>query len=464
MGGGVYLYFKTKDVSNKIFVKNTSASAPKLDNLQEKFTNKKPFNILMLGYGGGNHDGTYLTDSIIVAHVDSQNKIVTLISIPRDLWVKLPIEGLSNQKINTAYQIGMDDRNYPNKPDQYKGEAGAGDLAKKTVEQVVGMPIDNFVAIDFDGFKHTIDSLEGVNINVETAFDDYSYPIEGKETEPCGHSDTEIASFSAELATGSATMDESEIFPCRYEHLHFDKGLQHMDGTQALKYTRSRHSLQDGTDFGRAKRQRNLLVAVKQRVFDIGFITKIIPFMTSLGEDFRTDMSLQDVEFFLKQSNVFKNYTIKNLALTDQNYLTDGFSDDKQSILMPRSGIGQWDSIHKWIAFSLNPNSIITDPVIQVDNGTKTPGLALLAVNELKTKKYSVLPPGTFDDQSLTRTKIYTISNVDKKVIQSLQTEFNAEVAMGQKNSNSPYDLLIVIGKNYVQKPTVSKSPTKITP
>lgn len=458
IGLGLFFYFKTKEVSNKIFVKSAATNTSQLDNLQEKFTAQKPFNILMLGYGGGNHDGTYLTDSIIVAHVDPKIKTVTLISIPRDLWVKLPFQGISDQKINTAYQIGMDDQNYPNKPDQYKGEAGAGALAKKTVEQVVGMPIDNFVAIDFNGFTNTINTLGGVDITVEKAFDDYEYPIEGKEKESCGHSDEEIASISAELATGSATMDESDIFPCRYEHLHFDRGEQHMDGTRALKYTRSRHSLQDGTDFGRSKRQQNLLIAVKQRVFDIGFITKVIPFMTSLGDDFRTDMAISDVEFFLKQATVFKNYSIKNLALTDQNYLKDTFSDDKQSILVPRSGVGQWDQIHNWIASSLDPNHVVTAPVIQVENGTKTPGLALSVTNVLQAKNYTVLAPDTADKTTYLTTKITVTSNVDKKIISTLKTEFNAQVVMDKSNTNLPYDLLIVLGKDY------SDLQSKITP
>ena len=141
------------------------------------------FNILIMGYGGGNHDGAYLTDSMILAHLDFATQKVSLISIPRDLWVKIPFNGDENQygKINSAYAIGIDDKNYSNKLQQYQGPAGGGVLAKTIVSQITGLPIDKFVAIDFNGFTKSIDALGGVDVNVEKTFTDTQYPIEGKK-------------------------------------------------------------------------------------------------------------------------------------------------------------------------------------------------------------------------------------------------------------------------------------------
>src|SRR6185437_3911803 len=238
---------------------------------------------------------------------------------------------------------------YPNKEQQFTGPDGGGRLSEYVVEQVLGIPMDYFIGMDFSGFTHTIDTLGGVDLTVQTAFDDYQYPVEGQEDATCGLSQDLIASYSATLASSSATVSEQDLFPCRFEHLHFDAGAQHMDGTRALKYVRSRHSLQDGTDFGRAQRQRNLIVAVKEKVFSSSFIPEIVPFMTSLGDDLRTDLTLDDVKTFIQNIQALNKYQIVSLALTDQNYLEETVSSDGQDILASRQGIDNWGNVHTWL-------------------------------------------------------------------------------------------------------------------
>ncbi len=346
----VYLWFHS--ITKKIFIpRPKNATTVALNSIQQAFVDKTAINILLLGYGGGNHDGTYLTDSMIAVHIDPKTKKVFLISIPRDIWIKIPTDGIngSYSKINAAYSDGLDDTDYPNKQAQFTGADGGGRMAEYIIQEVTGLPIDYFVGMDFSGFTHTIDTLGGVDITVQIAFDDYQYPIEGMEDATCGLSDDQIASFSATLASPSATISEQDAFPCRYEHLHFDKGEQHMDGTTALKYVRSRHSLQDGTDFGRAQRQRNLIVAVKEKIFASSFIPQIIPFMSSLGDDLRTDLTPDDVKTLIQNIQVLNHYQIVSLALTDQNYLQEAVSDDGQDILESKDGLDNWANVHTWL-------------------------------------------------------------------------------------------------------------------
>lgn len=348
--GGSYLWFHS--ITKKIFIPQTkTASAAPLNTIQQTLNDKKPINLLLLGYGGGNHEGTYLTDSMIAVHIDPKTQKIFLISIPRDIWIKIPTNGSdgSYSKINAAYSDGLDNTTYPNKQSQFTGADGGGKLAEYVIQEVIGVPLDYFVGLDFSGFTHTIDTLGGVSINVAKSFDDYSYPIEGKEDDPCGHTQEEIASMSAQLASASATLSDVNAFPCRYEHIHFDKGIADMNGTTALKYVRSRHSLQDGTDFGRAQRQRNLIVAVKQRVLAASFIPQIVPFITSLGDDLRTDLSLDDVKTLVQNIQTLNKYQIVSLALTDQNYLQEAVASDGEDILESSDGIDDWTSVHKWL-------------------------------------------------------------------------------------------------------------------
>ncbi len=307
----------------------------------------QPFSVLLLGYGGGGHEGGLLTDTIIVARIDPVKEQITLITLPRDLWVSLPVNGEteSGWKINAAYQIGSDDLSYPNKLAQFSGEAGGGNLAKLAVSQVVGFPIDAFVAVSFSGFTKSVDVLKGVEVEVEKTFDDYWYPLEGMEDETCGKSEEEIEALTA---TMSGYLLEQE-FPCRYEHIHFDQGTVRMDGATALKFARSRHSAQDGSDFSRSQRQKNVILAMKDKVLRIDFLPKLIPFISTISQDLQTDLSLDNIQEFIKKKDEYQTYTIHSVALTEDNVLNHGRSQDGQYILIPREGAGNWDSIHKWL-------------------------------------------------------------------------------------------------------------------
>ena len=133
-------------------------------------------NILLLGTGGGKHEGPDLTDTIIFASVDPNKNKVTLVSIPRDLWIPE-----LNDRINAAYSSAEAKRK------------GAGILLASTVvEKVVNHPIDYTVRVDFNGFVQIVDILEGIDIDVQSSFDDYKYPITGKENDSCGYSDADI--------------------------------------------------------------------------------------------------------------------------------------------------------------------------------------------------------------------------------------------------------------------------------
>ena len=357
VAGAVFVYGMYNKVSVVSRFKGPSPT-PTSSPIPDTFNGGRPHVTLLMGYGGGGHQGGLLTDTMMIVVIDPPSKTITLLSLPRDLWVELPVSSdkLTGYKINAAYAIGSDDRGYRYKPEQFTGPSGGGELAKYAVKQATGLDINNFVTINFAGFRKSIDVLGGVDVNVERSFDDYVYPIEGKEDDPCGHSEEELKMY----ATMSAAVQE-EAFPCRYEHLHFDQGVTHMDGETALKYVRSRHSAQDGSDFGRAARQRNLILAVRDEIFRLDFFPKIIPFVTSLTEDLKTDYTLADMQNFLRYKDELSGYKITSTALSDDNILTIGRSPDGQSIVTSREGLNMWGAVHQWVQDELtrlrNPES-----------------------------------------------------------------------------------------------------------
>lgn len=334
----VVIFFKIYSFYNNIYTKKSPNIPIKTP------VEKTAYNILLMGYGGAGHEGAYLTDTMMVAHVDTKTKKATLISIPRDIWVKVPTDSGDSfhSKINAVYQMGLFPESYPDLPKHYEGEQGAGELVGLVIQQVTGLTVDNYIAIDFAGFEKTVNTLGGIDVPVAVAFDDPEYPLTGHEDDLCGKPESELPELE-KIAT-----DSPEIaFPCRYENLHFSAGTQRMDGATALKFVRSRHSEQDGGDFARARRQQLFLEALKKEVISIGFLPKIIPLMDDLADHIHTDVDPVFANKLLLGSQVGQEYTQQQFVLDDEDYIKVGRSEIGQFILIPKAGIDKWQAVHR---------------------------------------------------------------------------------------------------------------------
>jgi LCP family protein required for cell wall assembly len=360
----VYLaYFASRSLEfYKGIYKNGESSKPVV-------VEKTEYNFLLLGYGGEGHDGPYLTDSMMIAHLDIKKNKISLISLPRDLWVKLPVKTkeIFHSKINSVYQMGMYE--WKNFPAVDVMKTGTPELVKEAIKTVTGLSIDNILTVDFKGFEKAVDTLGGVDVQVVKTFDDYEYPIEGKDKDLCGK-DEDFAKIEKYLKPGfdeeekkklfaekpeletffkNITEDPKVAFPCRYEHLHFDAGLVHMDGATALKYVRSRHSLQDGSDFGRAARQQQFVRALREKILNVGIIAKIFPLMEEMKLHITTDVGGDDIKKFIAEASDAKKYKIINIRMSDTDYLKSSFSDYGGYILIPRAGEDNWKEIQTMI-------------------------------------------------------------------------------------------------------------------
>jgi polyisoprenyl-teichoic acid--peptidoglycan teichoic acid transferase len=355
---GVFLAFGVFYLSKNLKI-DTKSSLP-IKQKQEQTA----YNFLLLGYGGGIHDGTYLTDTMMIAHIDTKIKKATLISIPRDLWVKLPSKSGEDfhTKINALYQLELFPQDFPDlKPVS----------SKNTISQITSLPVDGYISVNFAGFIKGVDILGGIDINVKKPFIDSEYPIDGKEKDLCDKDIEDIFKKAESFITPGYNPEERDrqfkdnpkleefvknatdspelAFPCRYEKLEFKAGSIHMDGTTSLKYARSRHSETDGGDFNRANRQQQVIEAIKDKVLSLGFLSKIIPLMNEFKKDVKTDISLNIIRKLISQADKAKDYKIGTFVLTDKNVLKNAISEDKQYILIPREGIDNWAGIRKTI-------------------------------------------------------------------------------------------------------------------
>jgi anionic cell wall polymer biosynthesis LytR-Cps2A-Psr (LCP) family protein len=316
-------------------------------------------NMLLLGYGGGTHEGTYLTDSMLILRVDPDRKKTFLISLPRDLWVRLPVttDG-KGSKINAAYAYGLDDEQFPDKPKKYVGDAGALLMVKDIVTETTGIRIDHAVAVDFSGFTTGLDTLGGIDVNVPRSFTDKEYPVEGKEKDLCGKSETEATDLLKD-ATSAAI-----IFPCRYETISFTQGTTHLDGATALKYVRSRHAENYGGDFSRSERQRSLIIAVKNKLLTMGSLSKIPDLYRTFSRMIRTDLSATDIASLATHLTEWSEYPITNVGLSDENVLDMYTTEDKQSALIALDGLFSTKLIHAFMRDEVKPELSKTAPIV----------------------------------------------------------------------------------------------------
>lgn len=285
-------------------------------------------NVLLLGNAGGRHAGASLTDSIIVASYDLKMSKAVLFSIPRDLWLDN-----ADAKVNTLYQVG-------------KKETGNGlKYAEEKIGEILGMPIQYGVRVDFNGFSKAIDLVEGIEVKVPKTFDDFNYPIEGKEEDLCGLTEKEVEMTEEDFKKLKLPLDtpvapgtgegkkkykvlvglndkiatESSDFACRFERIHFDEGIMNMDGVTALKFVRSRTGINgEGSDFARSRRQQLVLDSFRAKVLSLETLLdpkKLFGLAQTFGESFETDIEQDKFLDFYKLS--------KKLESTDHVVLGD---------------------------------------------------------------------------------------------------------------------------------------------
>jgi len=274
-------------------------------------------NLLVMGYGGGAHDGAYLTDSILIISVLPQSHHTSLISVPRDLWVQYPPSSGNYSKLNAVYELASNNNNNP--------QAG-GDAANQKVSLVTGMQVNYWLTIDFTGFKKVIDSIGGIDVNVPDSFN-ACYP-----------------------KNDDASIDPSWI------KVQFDKGMQHMNGDTAITYARAREPLEvcgQGTsenlaelsDFGRSARQQIIIKAVLAKTKQISTWSHLYDAMGALQQTIHTNMSFADLSAFALKMDLTDPKAAR-IGLSNQNVLEDSQLNG-QYILTAANG--DWNAIPAYI-------------------------------------------------------------------------------------------------------------------
>ena len=215
-------------------------------------------NVVMFGYGGdAQESGRYLSDAISIISIDPQTDTTTTVPIPRDLWVEGVPAFPSNGKINEAFAAGFEGGG---------SIEAAAEQSMAVVSAVSGLELEYWMALDFNGFSGMIDAVGGVTVDNPTAF-----------------------SYAREEATQAAGTWEGD----------FPAGEIHLDGNEALLYTRARYTSvpEESSDFARSVRQQRVLGALREQLGDggLGSIGPGLRLMDALDDGLKTNLSAIDL-------------------------------------------------------------------------------------------------------------------------------------------------------------------------
>ncbi len=244
-------------------------------------------NILLIGTDKRPNQGTWNTDTLIVASIDPASRQVALFSLPRDtVGVPLPpiparsVFGLTyGSKINSLFLQARV------RPDLFPG--GGYEALKDTLGYLYGIPINYFVEVDFTGFKTVVDALGGVTINVQVPVVDDYYPG-----------------------------DNGTI------RVYIQTGVQHMTGSQALVYARSRHG---SNDFDRASRQQRVLLSLRQQTDFATLIQRLPELVQSTSSAVKTDYPIDKLPQLIDLASRIDIANVRSFVFAPPYYGTEGY-------------------------------------------------------------------------------------------------------------------------------------------
>ena len=291
--GGVLLYLSpvlalldNHELSPGKPLATPAATPPPLDS-------KQRVNILLLGSDNDQKfaQDAVLSQTMILVSIDPAKRQVTLLSLPRDLWVAIP--GHARAKIDLAY-----------------AEGGAP-LARATVERAFRIPIHYYAWIGLNGLVKVVDRLGGVDVDVLHPVLDDNYPND----------------FSN---SGYGT-----------ERVYLAAGPQHLDGRHTLQYVRSRHG-DLLSDFGRSVRQQQVLLAMQQRTAGMDLVTALPSFARDLNGRVKTDLDLVRLTQLMLFMRGLRAGDVRQAFITP--FVRDAVSPDGQQILT-----ADWPAVNAYL-------------------------------------------------------------------------------------------------------------------
>lgn len=385
-------------------------------------------NVLIFGTSEDSADhadsGSLLTDSMMVLSVNQEKKDAFMVSIPRDLWVKLdePCSVGWQEKINSVYQCGSDFGENP--------AAGAAALQKK-VGEVLGLDIQYYGQIDYSVVTRAVDAVGGVDVTIE------SNPA------------------------GVGILDRNFDWKCNYQCYYVkykDGETVHLDGERAMMLSRARNA-QGGYglaagNFDREKNQQKILKAVREKALSLGTLTnvkKVTELLDAMGSNLKTNVDKSEVQTIMSLASEIHTEAITSLSLNDEkSMLVVNGRVGAASVVLPVAGMFEYSQIQAFIAKASSMDPAAKEgAAIDVLNGSGVLGIAQKEADWLEDKGLTIGEVGNSPEGSYAATLVYQRTARMGATRAKLETLYGVKVITEIPASlGGEADFIIVIGEN----------------
>lgn len=386
-------------------------------------------NIMLLGSDIRPDDAGYRTDTIIVVSINTNEGTVSMLSLPRDLFVYVP--GWTMSRINTADSRGA-----------AVGWPGGGPgLLRETLLYNFGIQTHHYARVDFNGFTEIVDTLGGVDVPVDCAFQDW-IPVDFSLTE-----------------------EELED-PDKWELHTLDVGVHHLDGDMALWYARARIRT---SDYDRARRQQQILRAIWGRSTSLGWlepgpesVRRISQLWTTGNEIIETDMGLGNILQLVPIASDLDTSRIRSYFIGPAEIIGWRTPDGSQ-VSLPNP-----EAVENIVSLALQPpaaNFVAANTAtVEVRNGTSIDRLDEVGADRLGWEGQIAIPTGDSDAPANNLTVIYDFKGTSKgsqvyELQRILGVPFDRVVV--QPDPNRSVDYLVVLGDDFTAR---SCSPERYVP
>ncbi|MEN9564462.1 MAG: hypothetical protein RIR73_2706 [Chloroflexota bacterium] len=367
-------------------------------------SNNDTVNFLLIGSDRRPTGTSHRTDTLLIAMVWYREGQVSLISIPRDLWIDIPTVGM--QRINTAYQSG-ESSGYP---------GGGMGLLKDTILQNLGIRIDHAAMVDFDGFRRIVDTFGGIDVPIACTFTDWRL-------------------ISPELDQN----DENNWWLYT-----IGPGLVHMDGDLALWYARSRSK---SSDFDRGRRQQEVIRTLFQKALQSDTFNKIPQLYTDFSSTVVTDMGLADMLNLAPYAVNFTNANIRSYYIRPpyvQSWVTPGGA----AVLLPQESLSQMLIEAATLStFATTRESI----VIEIQNGSHFDTMETLVASRLNYAGFETITSAA-DNRDYANTVLIDLTAAQdpnqRQTILNVLGAYSANV-LSIPDPNSKVHYRLIIGAEY---------------
>lgn len=384
---------------------------------------KERLNVLLVGSDARAGSASFNTDTLIVVSIEPKTGEVAMFQVPRDM-VDVPVPANARNVFGSVYRGKINAWYNANRgrTDLWAGSSGntrGMNALKALLGELYGLKINYYALVGFDGFKKVVNALGGVQINVQIPVAESQYP------QPDG----------------------------ALRRLYIPAGPQHMTGSEALIYARSRHRAQGG-DFDRGRRQQRVLLSLREQMNPTAIIANLSELVDALKDSVKTDIKTRDLPKLLSLAASVDTKNIRSFVFSPPAYGNDQVNDGRGYIIEPYVS-----RIQRTVdqAFKLTPAVLARREALEEEGGTawvyNASGRAGLDTNTATYLEYQGIAssaPRKQPDGNLARTKIVIYNGAEAELEQTvkyLEKLFDTTVTFAT-DPKVTVDMIITLGRD----------------